>query len=443
MGNLNIEKTDFTENTARFDVGGAIGTAMIDSSSTITINNTNFNKNRAQSYGAISNIVALDISNSKFNGNMADENGGAIGNGGTLTVKNSEFTQNKADKNGGVIVGYDGFTEINNNSFIKNHAVELGGAMVNSNSNIINSNHFINNSANQAGAIFNGFKGDSTHPSSQINNNEFTNNMAKDIGGAIVNNGAETLRWNNFTMNNVEKVGGAALISNGTTYLDDGNEFFHNIVDGGISGSGSGIINLDGHIYVSGQGNIFKDTNILNLGFLELKDCVIEKNTEDGHYLNNTYCKGYTESNCSIIKSDHYYQTITQQNYDSFIRNGKLSTGKSAPTHMDHVDSIQAHKGDNVNVKTQLWTHSYWPWDVRVDDANIKFRVYDKNGNYVNEQRTTSWWGYAEITVNTSNLQPGTYCLLVTYNGENPSNHNIKNPIYDSCLRCVAFTVLP
>jgi predicted outer membrane repeat protein len=442
LGNLNIDDSQFKENTARFDVGGAIGIENTDPSFSTKITNTNFTKNHATSNGAISSNGKLILSKTNFNNNRADGNGGALGSSQSLQVEESTFLNNRGDKYGGAVCCFGSLSNFNNNNFVNNSA-EVGGAVLITGASFLNANHFTGNKAKQGGAIYNSFRGDASYPSAKFSSNDLTKNSAEELGGAIANTGAITMSMNNFTMNQIasQGYGGAILNSNGTIYIDAGNEFFHNVINENIMNSGGGISNFDGHIFVSGQGNHFTDSNILNNGYMDLSDCVIEKNTEDGNYLDNRNSKGFSQSNSQIIESNHYYQTITQENYDHYVLNGENHTGKGAPTHFDYVSSVNANKGSKVHVKSQLWTHSYWPWDVRIEDVKVKFVLYDKTGKYVDEVRTTSWWGYAEVDIETSNLKPGDYCLLVSYGGEDPSNNKIKNPAYLSCLRSVPFTV--
>jgi hypothetical protein len=199
-------------------------------------------------------------------------------------------------------------------------------------------------------------------------------------------------------------------------------------------------------------GNVFKDSNILNNGYLEMNSCIIEKNTEDDHYLDNSNKKGYTEIDCQIQRSNHYYETINETSYlkannllyplNNYQFDYRLRILGGAPTYLEHIEPVTVHKGEIVHVKPQLWTDSYWPWNTRVDDVILKFRLYNKNGLFVDEHKKTGWFGYASIDIDTSSLQSGDYRLSVSYDGEDPSNNKTEHPIYRSCLSNVAFTVV-
>lgn len=445
MGNLNIDHTIFEENSALYDVGGAIGNAVIADTTNIMISNSDFNKNHAKNNGAISNVGYCDINNSKFNENLADEDGGVIGNTGNLDVINSNFTHNQADRYGGVIISANiGLINIEKNNFTFNKANICGGVIVAVGPSNIIQNQFLNNTALEGGALYNNFRGDAQHPKAIIQNNNFTKNTAKTAAGAIANTGAGILTKNNFIMNQItnEGYGGAIINVNGTLYLDGENEFFHNVINNSITNSGGGIANIDdGHVFVRGYGNIFTDSNILNKGYLNLKDCEIQKNTEDGNYLDNDNSKGFSSFNFNIVNSEHPYQTITQKDY--------RTTDRGVPTHIDHINNITIKKGSISSQKTsnllvlnpQLWVSGVWPWDYRVSNEILKINIYNKNGTCLSKSPRTSWRGWAKVVLDISNLAPGDYYILVSYDGEKPYTKNIKNPMYLSCVRCVSLTI--
>jgi len=442
MGNLKIDDTQFKENSARFDVGGAIGTDDAESSYTTTITNTMFFNNHAKSAGAISSNGELFLLNINCTNNSADENGGAVASSKNMVIKNSNFLNNHADNYAGAIIGVGGMNNFINNNFGSNSAL-YGGAVVVTSASILNINNFTNNSAKLGGAVYNSFNGDASNPSVQFNLNYLSKNIASELGGAMANTGSLTMSKNNFTLNQISEsgTGGAIININGTIYMDEGNEFFHNVVNNSLTNSGGGMANFDGHIFISGQGNQFLDSNILNIGYLNLDDCYIEKNTEDGNYLDNSNSKGFTETNSQILNSNHSYQTMTEKKCYEYWRNAKAQADELAPTYFEKVNPVSAHRGDKVHIVSQLWCNYYLPWDWRVEGVIVKFRLYDKHGKYVDEWRKTNWFGYAEIDIDTLSLNPGDYCLLVSYDGVHPSKPIPKRPIFLSCLRSVPFSV--
>jgi predicted outer membrane repeat protein len=443
MGNLKINNTQFNQNNAKFDVGGAIGTDQGESSYSTNINNTKFYKNHAKSSGAISSNGELLLYNINFIENSADENGGAVGSSKDSFIAYSNFLNNHADNYAGAILGVGGLNNFVNNNFVNNSA-EYGGAVFVTSSSIININNFVNNSAKMGGAVYSSFHGDASYPSVRFTLNNFYKNSARELGGAMANTGSLTMSKNNFTLNQISGLGtgGALLNINGTVYIEEWNEFFHNVVNDSITNTGGGLANFEGHIFVSGQGNRFIDSNILNKGYLNIKDCCIEKNTEDGNYLDNNNSRGFKETNTQILDSNHSYQSITDKSCYDFWRDSKEQFVDLAPTYFDKVNPVSAHKGDKVHVVSQLWCHYFLPWDWRVEGVTVKFRLYDKYGKYVDEWKNTNWFGYAEIDIDTSMLNPGDYCLLVSYDGVHPSKPIAYRPIFLSCLKSVPFTVM-
>lgn len=101
-GKISFEDTVFKENTATNGNGGAVSL-----SGDAIINNCTFYKNVAKENGGAISVSAsnIEIKNCEITENRA-KNGGGISSGGTVTVENSNFTKNKAlYSGGGVSVG--------------------------------------------------------------------------------------------------------------------------------------------------------------------------------------------------------------------------------------------------------------------------------------------------------------------------------------------------
>ena len=126
----------------------------------------------------------LTITNSFFENNSAEKNGGVICNyNGNVRIKEYNMFKNNSATYGGVIYTTDGdMTITENNRFENNSARYNGGTIYNyfGNVKIKENNRFENNSANQGGAIY-VFYGDMLIK----DNNSFKNNSAKYDGGAI------------------------------------------------------------------------------------------------------------------------------------------------------------------------------------------------------------------------------------------------------------------
>jgi predicted outer membrane repeat protein len=103
--------------------------------------------------------------------------GGTIG--GRVNINNSIFTNNSADNNGGAV---SGSRNIINSTFMNNSADGNGGA-VSGSGNIINS-IFTNNSATSGGAIYS-----YSYSSRALINSTLINNNASESGGAFYSEG--------------------------------------------------------------------------------------------------------------------------------------------------------------------------------------------------------------------------------------------------------------
>ncbi|HEX2622461.1 MAG TPA: hypothetical protein VHL11_20015, partial [Phototrophicaceae bacterium] len=102
-GDLDIVNTVFASNTANNNAGGGEGGAIYNSlTATMTITQAKFSSNSAHYGGAIVNWGTLEIGQSTFNSSTAVEEGGAIINSGILNVLETSFNNNTSTTlNGG------------------------------------------------------------------------------------------------------------------------------------------------------------------------------------------------------------------------------------------------------------------------------------------------------------------------------------------------------
>ncbi len=128
----------------------------------------------------------LTISNSIFENNKADNNGGAIyANNSDIEVSNNSFENNFAGNSGGAIHASNSAINISENNFTQNEAIAYGGALyfANLNSAIIQNNIIINNlitgSYSSGGGIY------ATGTNAEITNNEIAYNQAHYEGGGV------------------------------------------------------------------------------------------------------------------------------------------------------------------------------------------------------------------------------------------------------------------
>ena len=128
-----------------------------------------------------------------------------------------EFTNNAADSGGAVAI-LDGNMTIANNAqvvFQGNHAKTSGGAIASlQHVTIVGSVQFINNSANQGGAV------DSNVTIADNAQVVFQGNHAIILGGAIITGQHVTVAGSVQLINNIAYVGGA-IASNGNVTIAD------------------------------------------------------------------------------------------------------------------------------------------------------------------------------------------------------------------------------
>ncbi|MCK6566326.1 MAG: sortase [Anaerolineales bacterium] len=265
--------------------GGAIlyagGVGLTVSSSTFNANRTITNP--VNNGGAVYHTNGtLAISNSVFDGNYTQNDGGAvyIANGvGTMTILNSVFTNqnNAAIDNGAALHLLAGTLEINGGNFTGNHTTNGdGGAIFQDGGSLTVGNtasvSFINNSSSGNGGAISNDAGDLTVTGTftgnsgsyggalfyttaagtfTVSNSTFTNNTAI-IGnaGAIRSGGNFTLANSTFTNNSAVANGGAIWHTTNSLSIS-GSAFNGNFSTGFGDGgaifivSATGVVNVD------------------------------------------------------------------------------------------------------------------------------------------------------------------------------------------------------
>lgn len=305
-GKIGSINGSFIGNTAETAYGGAIFNGKNDNVAGTDWNygeissiGGTFTKNSAKlGGGAIYNDGTIkEIKDATFDQNTTEANGGALYNNKTIeALTNTTFTKNTASGNGGAIYNEGIIASTGKNTFSENSATQ-GGAVYNKGKfNISRYASFNNNSATQGGAIYN--DKDATVTSSELSNQTFKGNSAKNVGGAIFNDGTMNLGggsdkdrnsvtfdsntavnaggaiFNNGTLNirkgvftnNKAKSAGGAIANNGTLSVESssftGNQAYNEVSaeDGTktISGAGGAIQN------VSGTGLTVKNSSFSN-----------------------------------------------------------------------------------------------------------------------------------------------------------------------------------
>ncbi len=221
-GALTVEDSIFNSNNADGS-GGAIRALISDESS---ITDSSFNNNDAGFRGgavnvrsATSNTEYLYLDGTVFEGNSAEEEGGAVRSGHNimLDVWNSEFTSNYSnDNDGGAILANDDAT-IGYSVFTENVAEDDGGAIYFDERAWIEDSVFTRNEAgdgsgNDGGAVY-------AEQRTLIVDSTFTSNFAGDEAGAVYSDGLTAVYDSRFINNrSVEWAGAASFAETAWVY---------------------------------------------------------------------------------------------------------------------------------------------------------------------------------------------------------------------------------
>ena len=137
---------------------GSGGALYVATHSLVRLTGLALEDNSAQHGGAIAvgDEARLTVVSSTLSSNVASGNGGAIlvaDSSSTLSVQGSTFSSNRADGSGGAIVG-SGVMSVTDSIFSDNTAGAWGGALKGYSVALsINGSRFLNNSAQQGGAV--------------------------------------------------------------------------------------------------------------------------------------------------------------------------------------------------------------------------------------------------------------------------------------------------
>ena len=243
-GHLVVEDTEFNGNTA--DHFGAIAVMGSKDDSTV-LTRVNFINNQGLVSGGLPNAGAIffgedanaKISDAKFEGNTSIEDGGAINNYpmgndpdlryAKLQVVGSTFTGNKAGFDSSVGDTTDGASKggaINNafyGSETKPSTVE-SGTLTEAGYVYVADSKFNENKAGQGGAIYNNKNLDGKSEARMwIENTEFSGNTAQTAGGAIYNEGTITFGNNAIFTGNTASFGSPVAAGQGGAIYNDAN----------------------------------------------------------------------------------------------------------------------------------------------------------------------------------------------------------------------------
>lgn len=210
------------------------GAAIFDNGSYLTISHVAFDGNRATGIGAEGGAIfhstngSLTVLNSTFNGNSAEQYGGAIYPQVNTTVTDSTFTNNTAYQGGAYLTASSGITSTfervtmtGNTAIGPGNTLGIGGAILigDGNLNIYNSTFSGNGSASYTvygGAIR------ADHANVTIKNSTIVNNLVNDgyYGGGLMTNNS-TLSYSNSILAN--NTGGDCRTDEGLTVAQNTN----------------------------------------------------------------------------------------------------------------------------------------------------------------------------------------------------------------------------
>ena len=296
----------FESNTANGAIVSCLGGALCSSSS-VSVNNCIFNNSYADSEGGAIHGFDVTVDNSTFTNNFAQHDGGAIDarnlyintNQASNLPFNTFFENNKVDNlEGGAI--YTGYLEVVNTVFSKNRANEEGGAVKCLGDAIVKHCLFESNRVDDS--VFDTYGGAICANTIHVYNSTFKDNYAEDYGGAIrayeinINENQDgTESYNTFFINNVagEDKGGAIYTLgkniNLVNVVFSGNSA---LVDGGAVCAGK--INANHCLFESNEANGAKSTPCWGGAV-----CV----DEDAYVKNCIFNSNYAENNGGALYS--------------------------------------------------------------------------------------------------------------------------------------------
>ena len=222
-GGIAVENTVFTNNAG--NNGGVI--CHHNASSTMTIDECDFEENAGYSGAAIWSNKTATITDTTFTNNTASWNGGAIcTSGGTMDIENSTFANNTSAQNKGGAIYFDNSTTCNitDSKFVGNTAVANAGAVAVAGSSkatitgttekaLFESNS-VTGTSGVGGALYFG-SGTLT-----VSGYTFNNNTSSTTGGAIQVQTAATVSDCTFNQNSAATNGGAIWASAKLTATD-------------------------------------------------------------------------------------------------------------------------------------------------------------------------------------------------------------------------------
>ena len=407
-GYLDVDNTSFLNNFAA-NAGGALYNVGIEGRETLVADAT-FADNSAQNGGAVFHYggalsfadarfernealesggalyvdenAELELVDSDFLENFAEETGGAVFNAGVLSVDGSRFASNLTDGDGGAVFS-TGYFEIRDAQFADSSATN-GGAIAVENAKTgsiswILATSFENCVANVGGAL-------SLDGSLSGANLRFVDCAASSGGGAVSNAGALVLSGADFDRCDAGSDGGALLNWTGANLtLSDAN--VANAFSGGESGGGLanyGAATLSGVSFVGCEAALFGGA-VVNGGTLSVRDSLFAENSaKNGGAVSNA-----SSGVASFANSTFWANRATQNGgaahcvgqttfANAYIARNVASTAASAATYRNPASEYEptfdakSTVVDNVaasNASTPTFADSILFFDAETNEA--------------------------------------------------------------------------
>ena len=363
---------DAQSNSRIFTIDDASGAQIAVSISGLVFTNGSSNVEG----GAILNMEELSIDSCVFQDNEANITGGVISNPAQATItsiSNSKFTGNMAFQQGGVINNDGTINTITNSDFEMNTS-QFGGAIINDGTiTTINQCNFVMNEANFGGAaILNNTTLDT------ITQSTFTGNSAPNgNGGAVSNNGSIQLLSASTFNSNTTGLDGAGLYNQGMLGDILNSTFYGNTA----SGSGGALFNGDFAVMdvsfvtiannsANSGGGIFADgqVRIINsiVGNNTSNDCAIGVafSSEGGNFDTDNTCSGFTTVTSGGLNLDPSGLEQNGGPTDTIA----LCTGENTPTTgclsnasaaIDAAQSCEDVEGNTISTDQRQFTRPF------------------------------------------------------------------------------------
>ena len=217
VGNIIITGSSFTENNALVDGGAIYGESLVKIENSIFENNQVYGAKSSQCYGGAIKAKDVNINNASFLNNHAHDYGGAIYAEGEININNSNIIGSIVDDNKGGAIYCEGNVNIFNSKLSDNRALVDGGAVYADGAAKIFNSILENNQV--WGAKSQCYGGAVRVLSAFVSNSTFLNNHAQDYGGAIYVGGEINIFGSNFTGNFVDDDNGGAVYAEGTATI--------------------------------------------------------------------------------------------------------------------------------------------------------------------------------------------------------------------------------